>query len=256
MERTASNSTQRQGFPEATRSRLRVASILVAGLCMSSSCFNFVAPSLGRSARRAAPLFATMANLADPATRETNYGQPPNLAQYLVDLHDASATFDFCGGMMFQLMLSDELRSHLVKVAEGGDGQQPVLFHAETDRMAKMLGYSRTANADNARIFHGREIRQVPNAAGGMGFVLHLSLANGEDAEGWTAQEIAEYNGWAHDSQRRWRNGQILQSEGFESFGSKFGGKAFTLHHRFYLHLDRRNQLWLSAEDGCEGCPA
>ena len=34
------------------------------------------------------------------------------------------------------------------------------------------------------------------------------------------------------------------------------GEKAFTLHHRFYLHLDRSNQLWLSAEDGCEGRPA
>lgn len=34
---------------------------------------------------------------------------------------------------------------------------------------------------------------QVASAAGGMGFVLHLSLANGSDAEGWTKQEIAEY---------------------------------------------------------------
>ena len=29
-----------------------------------------------------------------------------NVAQYLVDLHDARAVFDFCGGMMFQLDLS------------------------------------------------------------------------------------------------------------------------------------------------------
>ena len=38
-------------------------------------------------------------------------------------------------------------------------------------------GYSQDANADNVQIFHGREIRQVPHAAGGMGFVLQLSMA-------------------------------------------------------------------------------
>ena len=25
---------------------------------------------------------------------------------------------------------------------------------------------------------------------------------------------------------------------------------------RFYLHFDKKNRLWLSAEDGCEGTPA
>ena len=29
--------------------------------------------------------------------------------RYLVDLHDGNAVFDFCGGMMFQLVLSDKL---------------------------------------------------------------------------------------------------------------------------------------------------
>jgi hypothetical protein len=46
-----------------------------------------------------------------------------------------------------------------------------------------------------------------------MGFVLHLSLANGADAEGWTQQEISEYDGWGHDSSRRWRKAPQLQKE-------------------------------------------
>ncbi len=98
-------------------------------------------------------------------------------------------------------------------------------------------------------------MRKVKNAAGGMGFVLHLSFAgaSGEDMEGWTPQEIGEYDGWGHDSSRHWRKGEELELEGFKTFRSKFGESAFTLHHRFYLHLDRQNQLWLSAEDGCEG---
>ena len=49
-------------------------------------------------------------------------------------------------------------------------------------------GYSQDAHADNVKVFHGREIRQVPNAAGGMGFVLQLSMAEG-DPEGWTAED-------------------------------------------------------------------
>ena len=67
------------------------------------------------------------------------------------------------------------------------------------------------------------------------------------------SQEIAGYDGWGHDQGRVWRTGDVLQSEGFDSFKSKFGPEAFTLHHRFYLHLDRANRFWLSAEDGCEG---
>ena len=37
-----------------------------------------------------------MANpLYDPSSRDAQYGK--NVAQYLLDLHDDSATFDFCG---------------------------------------------------------------------------------------------------------------------------------------------------------------
>jgi hypothetical protein len=59
-----------------------------------------------------------------------------------------------------------------------------------------------------------------------MGFVLHLSAANGADAEGWTPQEISEYDGWGHDSSRRWRKAPQLQQEGFCHFGAKFGPAA------------------------------
>ena len=74
--------------------------------------------------------------------------------------------------------------------------------------------------------------------------------------EGWTKEEIAGYDGWGHDSGRIWRNGKMLEAEGFDTFKEKFGQAAYTLHHRFYLHFDRQNRMWLSAEDGCEGVAA
>ena len=196
------------------------------------------------------------ADLSSPSVREEQYGD--NLAQYLVDLHDSKSVFDFCGGMMFQLVLSERLRSHLEGVAKNGAGEQPVLFDAGANRMARTPGYAQVADADNAKIFHGREVRQVPTAEGGMGFCLQLTMADesNPDPEGWTREEISEYNGWAHDSQRRWRKGQLLESEGYQTFREAFGPAAFTLHHRFYLHRDGESRLWLSAEDGCEGTPA
>lgn len=194
-------------------------------------------------------------SLYEPATREQTYGT--DLAKYMVDLHDSRATFDFCGGMMFQLVLSDTLRSHLASVAESGNSdKQPVVFDAGKRRMNQIEGYGRAADADNIRVFHGREVRQIPDAAGGMGFAIHLSMAGEDDPEGWTPQELAGYDGWGHDSGRTWRNGERLEQEGFETFRKKFGPAAYTLHHRFYLHLDQRKQMWLSAEDGCEGQPA
>jgi hypothetical protein len=61
-------------------------------------------------------------HLFGPTERDAYYGQPLNVAQYLVDLHDNRATFNFCGGMMFQLVLSQKLRDHLITVSrrEGG----------------------------------------------------------------------------------------------------------------------------------------
>ena len=68
--------------------------------------------------------------------------------------------------------------------------------------------------------------------------------------------QIAGYDGWGHDASRTWRKRDRLESEGFKNFGSKYDTKAFALHHRFYFHHDARGQLWLSAEDGCEGVVA
>ena len=60
-----------------------------------------------------------------------------NVAQYLVDMHDSKGTFDFCGGMMFQLVLTDKLRSHLASVATNG-GAAPVVHDAKLMRMAAL----------------------------------------------------------------------------------------------------------------------
>ena len=231
--------------------------LVLAVLVAASSGNALVLPRFkARSGRIIGTETASMqAHLYEPAARDAHY--KGNMAQHLVDMHDAKATFDFCGGMMFQLVLTDKLRSYLVEVAQrgGADAQQPVVYPADANRMAKIKGYSQDANADNVKIFHGREVRQVPDAAGGMNFVLQLSHA-GEDPQGWTAPERAGYDGWGHDSGRVWRKGDVLESEGFKTFRSQFGASAFTLHHRFYLHLDGRDRLWLSAEDGCEGTPA
>lgn len=190
--------------------------------------------------------------LYSPVERDAHYNG--NIAQYLVDLHNEKATFNFCGGMMFQLVLSEKLKTHLEGIATKGD-DQPVVFDATQPRMENIPDYKLNADADNLKVFHGREIRQVPNANGGMGFVLQLSHSE-EDPEGWTSAEVEGYDGWAHDSGRVWRKGDRLESEGFSDFRSRFGPKSFALHHRFYLHYDRGNSMWLSAEDGCEGTPA
>ena len=193
--------------------------------------------------------------LYEPAARDAAYSG--NVAKYLVDLHDQKATFDFCGGMMFQLVLTDKLRSHLEGVAAKGsaDGSQPQISDKNTMRMAQMPGYAKTNFADNKMLFHGREVRQVKDAAGGMEFVLQLSHSE-SDPEGWTGPEVEGYDGWGHDASRVWRNGERLENEGYKTFRSTFGEKAYTLNHRFYLHFDSQNRMWLSAEDGCEGVAA
>ena len=195
-------------------------------------------------------------DLYTPSSREAHYGQ--NVARYLVDLHNANATFDFCGGMLFQLALSPSLHAHLSDVAAGGstDPHQPVVYERNINKMHKLPGYTKDASADGATIFRGREVRAVPHAAGGMEFVLHLSDHHGDDPEGWTPEEVSGYDGWGHDGGRTWRTGQRLEAEGFADFRRKFGAAAYALHHRFYFHLDSLNRLWLAAEDGCEGFPS
>jgi hypothetical protein len=167
-------------------------------------------------------------------------------AQMLVKLH--GAVFNFCGGMMFELSLTDRLKGFL----SSGGGAPLSVFGPGVKRMALMPGYTQTATADSSSVFHGREIRKVPGAAGGHGFVLQLSHWE-DDPEGWTTEEKRDYKGWTHDSERRWRTGSDLEQEGVRGFKARFGPEAFSLHHRFYLHHDAKGRLWLSAEDGCEG---
>ena len=55
----------------------------------------------------------------------------------------------------FQLVLTDKLRSALAQADEHG---QPTVQAAAVDRMAKMVGYTKSAEADNVATFHGREV--------------------------------------------------------------------------------------------------
>ena len=230
---------------------------LVLGfLSWSSVAFQLPFSPNRRAANKTQRLFmsstaASPSELVDPSYRDTNYAS--NIGQYLVDLHDSKATFDFCGGMMFQLVLTDKLKQDLL--AQNASESTVVVYDATKMRMHQIPNYQQTADADNVRIFHGREIRRVPDAAGGMGMVLQLSSVE-NDPEGWTVPELEGYDGWGHDSGRTWRQGERLEQEGFKNFREKFGPSSFALHHRFYLHLDPFNRLWLSAEDGCEGTPA
>ena len=190
---------------------------------------------------------------------------------------------------MFQLMLTDQLYAHLSQLASASesesatdtdtDGQSQSqsqvnvkVYDATKSRMFHLPHYSKCADADNISIFHGRELRNIPHAAGGFGFVLQLSMAydnaaddnaaddNAADAardpEGWSREEISTYDGWGHDAGRTWRKAEDYEREGYGGFRDMFGDKAFGLNHRFYLHFDGRNRIWLSAEDGCEGTPA
>ena len=129
--------------------------------------------------------------VVEPAARKAKYGV--NTARYLVDLHDSKAVFNFCGGMLFQLSLSDRLRTHLSEVAKG-NGSQPVVYDASKRRMSSLPGYTKSNAADNVKIFHGREVRQVPSATGGFGFVLQLSMAGVDDPQGWTNKEVHSTN--------------------------------------------------------------
>ena len=186
---------------------MRAAAIALCAFASSSHALVIAQAALSAQRRTPNPTCIEQAT-AMPAAGTTN------VAQTLVNLHDEKQTFNFCGGMMFQIVLSDALRAHLVDVAKtGGD---ITLYDASKARMSTIPDYSKSAFADSTRIFHGREIRKVPTASGGMGFVLQLSLADGNDPEGWTPQEIAGYDGWGHDASRVWRTGEMLESASTE----------------------------------------
>jgi hypothetical protein len=102
--------------------------------------------------------------VVDPKERDTQYGGN-NMAQYLVDLHDSQATFDFCGGMLFQLVLSDALREHylvqLLSAAAASSASQDnnndhdddnsvlAVAGASAYRMHRLSSYEQSAAADN-----------------------------------------------------------------------------------------------------------
>merc|ERR1719491_1109095 len=79
----------------------------------TSSSRSFVAFSTSTAAE--AMSSSSPSYLVNPEERDQHYGG--NTAQYLVDLHDQKATLNFCGGMMFQFVLSEKLRAHLQEVA-------------------------------------------------------------------------------------------------------------------------------------------
>lgn len=95
--------------------------------------------------------------IVDPAARDATYRD--NMAQYLLDLHAANATFDFCGGMLFQLELTPALREYL------GKGANVVLHEANQRRMYQVQGYEKSSFADNVRYFHGRPTTTRPTRA-------------------------------------------------------------------------------------------
>lgn len=113
--------------------------------------------------------------LYNPSDRDKYY--QGNVAQYLLDLHNEGATFDFCGGMIFQFVLTDKLIAHLEPIASL-EHQQPIIHPVSQSLMSRISNYNKSSHADNRSIFHGREIRKVSNANGGMGFVLQLSCAD------------------------------------------------------------------------------
>merc|ERR1740139_1142607 len=78
-----------------------------------SSSRSFVAFSTSTAAE--AMSSSSPSYLVNPEERDRHYDG--NTAQYLLDLHDNKATLNFCGGMMFQFVLSDKLRAHLQEVA-------------------------------------------------------------------------------------------------------------------------------------------
>ena len=172
------------------------------------------------------------------------------MARRVVDLHDSKAVFDFCGGLMFQLVLSDKLRSELLSRSDPDN--QPIVFGPHISSFSQIPNYRQCSDAEQLTIFHGREVRGVKGAAGGMGYVLQL-VSSLDDPEGWTKEEIQDYNGWKHDTGRKWRKAVDHDAEGNFGYKQRFGQSAYGLHHRFYWRLDNRKGLWLSAEDGCEG---
>jgi hypothetical protein len=116
-------------------------------------------------------------------------------------------------GLSFTRKFRERLETKARNFGETDDGNV-VVQESNVSRMYMMDGYEQSAFADNESIFHGREVRKVSTFGEKSGMMIQLSLANEDDDEGWTKEEIEEYSGWLSDQQRKWRDGDALESEG------------------------------------------
>jgi len=121
---------------------LRQVIILIASLFAISSAFLTTPPTC-RNSPSSPPHCLKMGSaetidaekLYDATKRRQFYQQ--NIAQFLVDLSDSRATFDFCGGMMFEFKLSDKLRARLLGVSsEGSASLQPTV--ADSSKVSEL----------------------------------------------------------------------------------------------------------------------
>lgn len=83
---------------------------------------------------------------------------------------------------MFQLVLTNKLKSHLQSIASSSS-KQPIIHPQSQSLMSRIPNYTKSSKANNISIFHGRELRGIQGANGGMGFVLQLSYADPEGVE-------------------------------------------------------------------------
>ena len=101
--------------------------------------------------------------LVDSTERNERYNG--NWAQFMLDCESHPATtFNFCGGMKFGLSFTRKLREFLETKARNfgeTDDRNVAVQESNVSRMYMMDGYEQSAFADNASIFHGREVRKV-----------------------------------------------------------------------------------------------
>jgi hypothetical protein len=121
------------------------------------------------------------------------YYYSPSLSLFIVEkhvyIHTHASFHPLSTGMIFQFVLTDKLIAHLEPIASSPtlEQQQPIIHPASQSLMSRVYNFNKSSYADNRSIFHGREIRKVSNARGGMGFVLQLSCADdfhGDDNDG------------------------------------------------------------------------
>ena len=92
------------------------------------------------------------------------------------------------------------------------DDRNVAVQESNVSRMYMMDGYEQSAFADNASIFHGREVRKVSTFGEKSGMMIQLSLANEDDDEGWTKEEIVAFRS-TEKMERRRRVGERRRGE-------------------------------------------